>query len=35
MTAASPGPPVFSLLNNERDLAFRTRKDNFLLSLLG
>jgi len=35
MAAASPGPPVFSLLNNERDLAFRTRKDNFLLSLLG
>jgi len=35
MTAASPGPQLFSLLTSERDVLFRLRKDAFLLSLLG
>jgi len=35
MTAASPGPHLFSVLTHEHDLLFRTRKDTFLLSLVG
>ena len=35
MTAASPGPHPFSILNQETELLFRARKDTFLLSLLG
>jgi TonB family protein len=35
MTAASPGPHLFSILTSERDVLFRPRKDAFLLSLLG
>ena len=35
MTAASPGPHLFSTLNSESDLLFRSRKDTFVLSLLG
>jgi TonB family protein len=35
MTAASPGPHLFSFLTGERDVLFRPRKDAFLLSLLG
>src|ERR1700719_1356861 len=35
MTAASPGPCLFSVLTNEHDTLLRTRKDTFLLSLLG
>jgi hypothetical protein len=35
MTAASPGPHLFSILASERDVLFRPRKDAFLLSLLG
>lgn len=35
MTAASPGPRLFSVLNNEYEVLFRTRRDTFLLSLLG
>ena len=35
MTAASPGPHLFSILANQHDGLFRTRKDTFLLSLLG
>ena len=35
MTAASPGPRLFSVLSSEHDLFFRPRKDTFLLSLLG
>ncbi|HKV82863.1 MAG TPA: energy transducer TonB [Candidatus Sulfotelmatobacter sp.] len=35
MTAASPGHHLFSVLTNEHDALFRTRKDMFLLSLLG
>jgi len=35
MTAASPGPHLFSVLTNEHDNLFRTRQDTFLLSLLG
>lgn len=35
MTAASPGPHLFSVLTSERDVLFRPRKDAFLLSLLG
>lgn len=34
MTAASPGPHLFSILNSERDVFFRSRKDTFFLSLL-
>jgi hypothetical protein len=32
MTAASPGPHLFSILTSERDVLVRTRKDTFLLS---
>ena len=35
MTAASPGPDLFSILTSQRDLLFRPRKDAFVLSLLG
>lgn len=35
MTAASPGPDLFSILTRESDVLFRARKDTFLLSLLG
>jgi periplasmic protein TonB len=35
MTAASPGPRLFSVLTSEHDLLFRTRKDTFLLSFVG
>ena len=35
MTAASPGPHLFSVLTSEHDTLFRTRKDTFLFSLLG
>lgn len=35
MTAASPGPHLFSILTNDSDIFFRTRKDTFLLSLFG
>jgi hypothetical protein len=35
MTAASPGPHLFSTLNSESDVLFRSRKDTFVLSLLG
>jgi periplasmic protein TonB len=35
MTAASPGPQLFSILTGEHDVLFRPRKDAFLLSLLG
>jgi protein TonB len=35
MTAAAPGPHLFSVLTNEHDTLFRTRKDTLLLSLLG
>lgn len=35
MTAASPGPPLFSILTNESDVLFRTRRETFLLSFLG
>ena len=35
MTAASPGPHLFSLLTHEHDVLFRARKDSFLLSFLG
>jgi TonB family protein len=35
MTAASPGPHLFSILTNEEDVLLRCRKDTFLLSLLG
>jgi protein TonB len=35
MTAASPGPHLFSVLSNEHSTLLRTRKDTFLLSLLG
>jgi len=29
MTAASPGPHLFSTLNSESDVFFRSRKDTF------
>jgi TonB family protein len=35
MTAASPGPQLFSILTSEHDVLFRPRKEAFLLSLLG
>jgi len=35
MTGAPPGPRLFSVLTSEHDILFRTRKDTFLLSLLG
>jgi TonB family protein len=35
MTAASPGPQLFSILTSEQDVLFRPRKDAFLLSLVG
>lgn len=35
MTAAMPGPHLFSVLSSENDGFFRTRKDTFLLSFLG
>ena len=35
MTAVSPGPHLFSVLTDEHDTLFRTRRDTFLLSLLG
>ena len=35
MTAASPGPHLFSRLMNESDVLIRPRKDTFFLSLLG
>ena len=35
MTAASPGPHLFSILTNDSDIFFRTRKNTFLFSLLG
>jgi periplasmic protein TonB len=35
MTAASPGPHLFSNLNSESGALFRSRKDTFVLSLLG
>ena len=35
MTAASPGPHLFSILTSERDVLFRPRKDAFLLAVLG
>jgi TonB family protein len=35
MTAASPGPHLFSILDSDNHVLLRTRKDTFLLSLLG
>lgn len=35
MTAASPGPQLFSILNTESYVLIRSRKDTFLLSFVG
>jgi hypothetical protein len=35
MTAAMPGPHLFSVVSREQAGFFRIRKDTFLLSLLG
>jgi TonB family protein len=35
MTAAPPGPNLFSILTNEHDVHYRTRREAFVFSLLG
>ncbi len=35
MTAAPPGPSLFSIFSGERDVDYRTRREAFLLSLVG
>ncbi len=35
MTAASPGPHLFSMLTSENDFLSRTRRETFLISFLG
>lgn len=35
MTAAPPGPSLFSIFSGERDVDYRTRRGAFLLSLVG